>query len=119
MSKYRQFIYYVGTSCDNKKLRTKLKRLQDKLFKNILIQKESILLFFKRFAPYILVVLSKLADLNRSYVFFFLQETYPPQMIKTKSNVWCALLWQHSPISKRLCKNYVILVVYFQPMIVS
>lgn len=48
MSKYRQFIFYVGTSCDNKKLRGKLKRLQDKLFKNILIQKESIILFFKK-----------------------------------------------------------------------
>lgn len=48
MSKYRQFIFYVGTSCDNKKLRSKLKRLQEKLFKNILIQKESIILFFKK-----------------------------------------------------------------------
>lgn len=48
ISRLRQFIFYVGTSCDNKNLRKKLKQLQEKLFQNILKQKESISYFFQR-----------------------------------------------------------------------
>lgn len=48
ISKLRQFIFYVGTSCDNKNLRRRLKFLQDKLFQNILKQKESIAQLFRR-----------------------------------------------------------------------
>jgi hypothetical protein len=47
MSKLKQFIFYVGTSCDNKHLRSKLKRLQEKLFQNITKQKEYLAIFFR------------------------------------------------------------------------
>lgn len=48
ISKLRQFIFYVGTSCDNKNLRRRLRQLQDKLFQNILKQKESISQLFRK-----------------------------------------------------------------------
>jgi len=47
MSKLRQFIFYVGTSCDNKHLRIRLKRLQEKVYLNILKQKEYLAAFFR------------------------------------------------------------------------
>ena len=51
ISKLRQFIFYVGTSCDGKSLRHKLKKLQEVLYQNILKQKESIFFFFNRSKP--------------------------------------------------------------------
>lgn len=48
MSKLRQFIFYMGTSCDGKTLRSKLKKLQEVLYQNILKQRESIVYFFNR-----------------------------------------------------------------------
>jgi hypothetical protein len=51
ISKLRQFIFYVGTSCDGRSLRHKLKKLQEILYHNILKQKESIFFFFNRSKP--------------------------------------------------------------------
>lgn len=47
INRFTQLVFCVGTSCDNKKLRSKLYILHEKLFKNILLQKEAIRIFFK------------------------------------------------------------------------
>lgn len=46
MIKYRLLIFYIGTSCDNKRLRLRLNKLHFKLFKNITIHSDKMKKFF-------------------------------------------------------------------------
>lgn len=48
INKYTHIVFCIGTSCDSKGLRSKLNALHEKLFSNILLQKEAIRLFFKK-----------------------------------------------------------------------
>ncbi len=48
LGKYRHNIYYIGTSCDDRKLRMKIYKLQEKIFKNLRSQRDFILVFTKR-----------------------------------------------------------------------
>ncbi len=47
MIKYRQLVFYVGTSCDNKRLRLRLYRLHAKLFRNVSMHSDTFKLFFQ------------------------------------------------------------------------
>lgn len=47
MIKYRQLIFYVGTSCDNKQLRIKLNKINSKLFKNVMINSNTLKSYFE------------------------------------------------------------------------
>ena len=44
---YRQFVFYVGTSCDNKTLRIKISCLEVRILKNINLQNEKIFSLLK------------------------------------------------------------------------
>ena len=46
MIKYRQLVFYVGTSCDNKRLRLRLNRLHAKLFRNVSMHSSMLKTFF-------------------------------------------------------------------------
>ena len=48
VAKYRQYVYYIGTSCDSGILRSKIQKLQDKIFQNLTIQRDFILFSSKK-----------------------------------------------------------------------
>ena len=48
VAKYRQYVYFMGTSCDNRKLRFKIQKLQEKILKSLLAQRDFILIYTKR-----------------------------------------------------------------------
>ena len=70
MCKYRLYVFYVGTSCDNKKLRSKIKLFEDKIFRNILLQKNTILSYFKKWVYYFSFVVYNL-NLNQYFFIYF------------------------------------------------
>ena len=47
MIKYRQLVFYVGTSCDNKRLRLRLYRLHAKIFRNVSMHSNTLKIFFQ------------------------------------------------------------------------
>jgi hypothetical protein len=48
IGQYRQFIFYIGTSCDSQKLRIQISLLQEGIFENMLYQKNAIIEFLKK-----------------------------------------------------------------------
>ena len=44
---FSYFMYHVGTTCDTKKLRSKLRSLQEKVLNSVKIQEEAILSYLK------------------------------------------------------------------------
>ncbi|CAF1451349.1 unnamed protein product [Didymodactylos carnosus] len=42
MSKFRQYLYYIGTSCDTRKLRNKIQKLKERIIKSFTHQRELI-----------------------------------------------------------------------------
>ena len=50
IQKFEYFVFHIGTNCDSKRLRTTLSFLNEKLIKNMMAQKESILKYVKMYA---------------------------------------------------------------------
>jgi hypothetical protein len=42
VGKFRQYIYYFGTSCDTTKLRNKIQKLKDRIIRSFYYQRELI-----------------------------------------------------------------------------